>query len=68
MKSGTYVVSFTVEINNCRGQKQAQESVLKSLNILADDNDLPEFNFELVEDLDEDYHMNDGGYLEELNF
>lgn len=69
MKSGTYTVSFNIDIDECWGQRKAREAVVNTLNRLAEDGELPEMNFDLLEEINEDFVLDDtNGLLEELNF
>ena len=69
MKSGTYTVSFNIDINECWGQKKAREAVVEALNKLQEEGELPEMGFELLEETNDEFTLYDSdGLLEELNF
>lgn len=67
MKSGTYRVSFEIELTDCRDQDEAALAVAQMVSDAIDDSDFPELEFELLEALDMEYNTEENE-LEELNF
>ena len=66
MKSGTYKVSFEVELTDCENEESARLALFRMISDLMDDDEFPEVNFELTEELDMEYNTED--VVPELNF
>jgi hypothetical protein len=67
MKSGTYRVSFVVELRNCGSKEEAEQAVGEMVSDACDVDEFPEVNFEMIEELDIEYNS-DELELEELSF
>ena len=67
MKNGRYLVSFEVDLSNHKDEDEAQDSINTLLEEAMLENQFPKVNFELLEELDEEYTTEDDG-LEELDF
>lgn len=66
MKSGTYKVTFHVDLVGCNNEEEAHSAVSQMVNEALDDDRFPELEFELVEELDEEYNTEEE--VEELDF
>jgi hypothetical protein len=67
MKSGKYLVSFEVDLTDCKDEEEAQQEVASMVSEMLDEDNFPEVDFELLEELDLEYNSEEGG-LQELNF
>lgn len=67
MKSGRYRVSFYVDLNDCRDAEEAEITVGELLSNAIDEDCIPELVFDLVDELDIEYQV-DEPELQELNF
>jgi hypothetical protein len=66
MKSGTYKVSFMVDLSDCKTEEEAAKEVMGMVSEDIDNGDFPEVEFEMVEELDLEYNTDDE--IEELEF
>lgn len=67
MKSGTYQVTFNVDIVNCEDESEAVESLKGMFSEALDSDFFPEVNFEFVEGTETDYTVEEET-LSEVNF
>jgi len=65
MKNGIYKISFDIELTGFLTEDEATESIAAYL-MDQDPNSSTEVNFELLEEFDPEYHMEDE--VDELNF
>lgn len=66
MKNGTYKVILTIDLFECADEEEARNAVADMLSGMLDDDEFPEVDFELVEELDMEYNTEDN--IPELNF
>jgi hypothetical protein len=67
MKNGLYKVTFMAHINDCVTEEEGAEVVASLINDALEDDQFPEVEFELVEELNMEYNT-DEELLPELNF
>lgn len=67
MENGRYKVSFNVNLNSCEDEAEAFESVRDMVENMIANHDFPEVVFELVEETDLEYSIEEDD-LQELNF
>lgn len=68
MKNGLYTVSFQVNLKNHANEEEAHESIRGMLNEMLLDDQIPEVNFELVEEDELDYTLEEDDGVSELEF
>ena len=66
MINGTYRVSFEVTLKNHANEEEAHESIKGMLNEMLLEDQIPELNFELLEEIEEEYDSEEE--VEELDF
>lgn len=66
MIPGTYRVTFNVDFDSAGSKEEARQAVMAMLSEMIDDDESPEMDFELVEELDIEYCTEDE--IEELEF
>jgi hypothetical protein len=67
VKSGSYKVSFVVELTNCANEEDAVRSVRAMVNEMLEDDEFPEVELELIDGVDLDYTLEEETTLE-VNF
>lgn len=67
MKSGTYKVSFTVDLRENLSIKEAEKAVAQMVSDACDDDQFPEVEFELIEEFEEEYNTEEET-VRELSF
>lgn len=67
MKSGTYQVSFNVDLANCEDADAALEALKRTVGRMIAKDEFPEVDFELVEEFDIEYETEEDE-IQELNF
>jgi len=66
MKNGTYKVVLTIDLFECADEEEGRNAVANMLSDMLDDDEFPEVDFELTEELDMEY--NTENEPAELNF
>lgn len=67
MKSGTYIVSFEVELTDCEDINEAEGAVRGMVENLIEEGEFPEVNFQFVEGTEQEYTQEEDE-VEELDF
>jgi hypothetical protein len=67
MKTGTYDVTFSVNLNDCEDEHEAREAIKGMLEEMLANDELPELNFVLTQELDLEYSIEENE-IPELNF
>jgi hypothetical protein len=67
MNAGKYLVTFEVDFDNEGSHEEAVEAVREMLVEMIDQNEFPEIDFHLIEELDTEYQTEENE-VEELNF
>jgi hypothetical protein len=67
MKSGTYRISFDVELKDCGSKEEAAQSIAEYISEMLDDELFPDLEMEMIEEFDEEYGT-DEEEIQELNF
>ena len=67
MKNGKYKVSFIVDLNDCDDEQEGFEAVMELCTEAIDGGEFPVLEFELLEDHEPDYVL-DEVLLPEVNF
>ena len=67
MKTGTYDVTFSVNLSDCEDEHEAKEALKTMLEEMLANDELPELNFVLTQELDLEYSIEENE-IPELNF
>lgn len=67
MKTGTYKISFNVDLNECENEEEAKMALFHMFQNMMDEGDFPEVEFDLLEEFDLEY-MVEENELKELEF
>ena len=67
MKNGSYRVSFIVQLTDCSDVEEAEQALLELWGEAADEGELPEVAFEMVEEFDVEYETEEDE-VKELDF
>lgn len=67
MKSGTYKVSFIVDLNDCDTLDDAEKAIAGLVSDTLDEDTFPELELELVDEFDIEYHTEEDE-VPELDF
>ena len=67
MKTGTYTVSFNVDLTECEDEESAHAAVAAMVEEMLEGGEFPEVEFELVEEFEVDYKTEEDE-VEELEF
>ena len=66
MKPGIYRMTIDIEISDCKDKDEAVESVMTMFGEMIDSNLVPEVEFDLLEEFELDYILEDE--IQELEF
>ena len=67
MKTGSYKVSFDVNLNGCEDSEEAHRAVALLIQEMLDEDNFPVLKFELLEEFDLEYEVEEDE-LKELDF
>ena len=68
MKNGSYRVSFEVDLTGYENEQEANEAIKGMVEEMLSEDTFPEVNFELIEEFEPDYFLEEDTGVEELDF